>query len=60
MTDMHILELTKTIKKTVDRTVKFNSDDTLGHTLDKDVFNVIAIAIASDILDTYIVKNKDD
>jgi hypothetical protein len=57
---MHILELTETIKKTMDRTVKFNPDGTLGHTLDKDVFNVIAIAIASDILDTYIVKNKDD
>jgi hypothetical protein len=57
---MHILELTKTINEAISRSVKFRSDGSLAHTLDRDVFNVIAIAIASDVLDTYIVEKRKD
>jgi len=59
MNDMHILELCKVIDNSFLRTVKFNSDGKLGHTLDKDVFRVISIAIASDILEKCIVKKKE-
>lgn len=57
---MHILELTKTITKAINRSVKFRKDGSLAHTLDKDVFDVVAIAIASDILNTYIVEKRKD
>lgn len=57
---MHILELTKTIDSAINRAVKFRESGSLAHTLDKDVFRVISIAIATEILDTYIVKKKDE
>ena len=50
---MNLDSLTETVNKTIERTVKFNPDGSLGHTLDRDVFRVIAIAIAADILDEY-------
>lgn len=57
---MHILELTKTIDSAISRAVKFRESGSLAHTLDQDVFRVISIAIATEILDTYIVKKKDE
>ena len=50
---MNLDSLAETVNKTIERTVKFNPDGSLGHTLDRDVFRVIAIAIAADILDEY-------
>ena len=57
---MHLLELTKIVEDTFARTVKFNLDGTVGHNLDKDVFRVIAIAVAADILDRNMVTKKED
>jgi|APGre2960657373_1045057.scaffolds.fasta_scaffold768353_1 hypothetical protein len=53
MKKLNLNSLTDTINYTFERTVKFNPDGSLGHTLDRDVFRVIAIAIASDILDRH-------
>jgi uncharacterized protein (DUF4415 family) len=50
---MDIVTLATHIDQTFDRTVKFLEDGKVGHTLDRDVFRVIAIAIAADLLDRY-------
>ena len=55
---MHILDLSKSINETFRRTIKLKKDGTLAHTIDKDVLNVVAIAIASDILDAYDISKK--
>jgi len=55
---MHVLDLAAEINKTFMRTLKLNEDGTLAHTIDKDVLNVVAIAIASDILDDYDISKK--
>ena len=55
---MHVLDLAAEINKTFRRTIKLNEDGTLAHTIDKDVLNVVAIAIASDILDDYDISKK--
>lgn len=54
---MHILTLSQLIEDTFKRTVKFNPDGTVGHRLDRDVFKVISIAVAADILDRYSLSN---
>jgi hypothetical protein len=57
---MHLLELTKIVDDTFQRTIKFNSNGSVGHNLDRDVFRVIAIAVAADILDRHTVTKKED
>ena len=56
---MHVLTLSELIVQTFDRTLKFREDGTLAHKVDRAVIKVIAIAIASDILDTYRVTSND-
>lgn len=55
---MDILVLTETIKKTFARTIKLKEDGVIAHRIDKDVLNVIAIAVAWDILEAYKVEKK--
>jgi putative lipase involved disintegration of autophagic bodies len=57
---MTLNNLTETINKTYLRTIKFNDDGSLGHTLDRSVLKVVAIAIASDILDEYVDSQDID
>jgi predicted Fe-S protein YdhL (DUF1289 family) len=59
-TIMHVLDLTADINKTFRRTLKLNPDGTLAHRVDKDVLHVVAIAIASDLLDTYNISTKNE
>ena len=57
---MHLLDLAQTINETFRRTIKFNPDGTFGHNVDRNVMNVISIAVASDMLETYDMKKKDN
>ena len=57
--NMDLITFAKDIETTFWRTVKFREDGKVGHTLDRDVFRVIAVAVAADILDKYKVKPHD-
>ena len=57
---MHLSELTEIVEETFARTIKFNSDGSVAHNLDKDVFRCIAIAVSADILDRNTVTKKED
>lgn len=57
---MHILDLANSINETFKRTLKLNQDGTLAHKIDKNVLNVIAIAIAYDMLEDYDIKKKSE
>lgn len=57
---MHLLDLAKNINDTFRRTIKFNSDGSFAHKVDRDVMHVISIAVASDLLEMYDLKKKDN
>ncbi len=56
---MDLVTFARDIETTFWRTVKFREDGKVGHTLDRDVFRVIAVAVAADILEKYKVKPHD-
>jgi hypothetical protein len=56
---MDLVTFARDIETTFWRTVKFKEDGKVSHTLDRDVFRVIAVAVAADILDKYKVKLHD-